>query len=527
MTARSNAPASVSSAVASGAGGGAIGADGVSERTRWQAFAVAVAVASLTILDLSKVNVGIPAIEQAFGASPTQIQLIVAGYVLAFGIVLVPSGRYGDLHSRRRMFLIGLVVFLIASLLCAIAPTVELLAASRILQGVSAGLLMPQVLGLTQQLFTGAARGRAFGIFGAVIGLSTAFGPTLGGLLIGVGGPELGWRLIFWMNVPLVIGLFPVAYKLLPRTQPDAHGPRDLDLFGTALLGGTVLSLMLPFVLTTGSPDDDPARWWWLAAFVVLAAAFVAWERRYTARGRAAIVDFALFRIGAYRNGTLIATAYFAALPATFLTLSLFLQFGLGLEPVYAGMVTIPFALASAVTSWYSGRVATTIGRPVVVWGLIGVVLGLGGTIASAFLLPAGVSPWVIAAFMALAGAGGGAVIAPNQTLTLADVPLTSAGVAGSIGQVGQRAGTAVGIAAATAAFYATIYAEEGMVGRVDVYQNAFLHAALVILGFVSVALVLALLDLRARRTGALENSPSAAGERVEQVEPADRAERV
>lgn len=519
MTARSNPPASRPSEARDAGAGAArpigIGDDGVSERTRWQAFAVAVAVASLTILDLSKVNVAIPAIEGAFSASPTEIQLIVAGYVLAFGIVLVPSGRFGDLHSRRRMFLIGLVVFLVASLLCAIAPTVELLAASRILQGVSAGLLMPQVLGLTQQLFTGAARGRAFGIFGAVIGLSTAFGPTLGGLLIGVGGPDLGWRLIFWMNVPLVIALFPFAYKLLPRTQPDAHGPRDLDLFGTALLGGTVLSLMLPFVLTTGSPDDDPARWWWLAVFAGLATVFGLWERGYTARGRAAIVDFALFRIGGYRNGTLIATAYFAAMPATFLTLSLFLQFGLGLEPVYAGMVTIPFALASAVTSWYSGRVATTIGRPVVVWGLFGVIGGFGGVLASAFLLPAELSPWAIAGFMTLAGAGGGAVIAPNQTLTLADVPLTSAGVAGSIGQVGQRAGTAVGIAAATAAFYATIYAEEGTAGRVTVYQDAFLHAALVIISFVSVALVLALLDLRARRTGALENSPSARGERV------------
>ncbi|WAB82996.1 MFS transporter [Microcella daejeonensis] len=488
----------------------AIGEDGYTDRTRWQAFAVAVAVASLTILDLSKVNVGIPAIELAFGAGPTEIQLIVAGYVLAFGIVLVPAGRLGDLSSRRRLFLVGLVVFLLASLFCAIAPTVELLAASRILQGVSAGLLMPQVLGLIQQLFTGAARGRAFGVFGAVIGLATAFGPTLGGLLIGIGGPEDGWRLIFWMNVPLVLLLFPFAYKLLPRTQPTTGAAKDLDLIGTALLGGTVLSLMLPFVLTTGAPSDDPARWWWLAVFAGLATVFVLWERRYTAGGRTAIVDFALFRIGGYRNGILISTFYFAAMPATFLTLSLFLQFGLGLEPVYAGMVTIPFALASAVTSWYSGKVVTTYGRSIVVLGLFGVVIGFGGVLASAFLLPAAISPWVIAAFMTIAGAGGGAVIAPNQTLTLADVPVTSGGVAGSIGQVGQRVGTAVGIAAATAAFYVTIYAEEGSVGELMLYQDAFRNAALVILTFVGLALLLALVDLRGRKAGTLENTPSA-----------------
>ena len=158
----------------------------------------------------------------------------------------------------------------------------------------------------------------------------------------------------------------------------------------------------------------------------------------------------------------------------------------------------------------------TRFARPIVVWGIVAVVAGLGGVLASAFLLPPAVSPWAVAGFMTLAGAGGGAVIAPNQTLTLADVPLTSAGVAGSIGQVGQRVGTAVGIAAATAAFYATIYAEPGDGGRVTVFQEAFLHAALVILAFVAAALALALVDLRARRACTLEHSPSADRERVD-----------
>lgn len=473
-----------------------------SDRTRWQAFAIAVAVASLTILDLSKVNVGIPAIEQALGAGPTEVQLIVAGYVLAFGVVLVPAGRWGDLNSRRRMFLAGLVVFLLASLFCAIAPSVEVLIASRILQGISAGLLMPQVLGLTQQLFQGPARGRAFGIFGAVIGLSTAFGPTLGGLFVSLGSDDVGWRLIFWMNVPLVLLLFPFAYKLLPRTQPASDGPADLDLVGTALLGAGVLALMLPFVLTTGSPDDNPARWWFLSVFVAIAALFIAWERRYLAAGRTAIVDFTLFRIHSYRNATVLAVAYFAAMPATFLTLTLFLQLGLDLPAVYAGMVTIPFALASAVTSFYSGKVVDRYGRLIVVVGLVGVLAGFGGAVASALLLPPIAVPWAMAVAMLVAGAGGGAVIAPNQTLALAEVPVTSGGVAGSIGQVGQRVGTAVGLAAAVSAFYATVYREEGMFSQLVVYQDAYRNAGAVIVLFVSIALIVALVDLRARRAG-------------------------
>ena len=161
---------------------------GYDERQKWQAFWVCVGVAALTILDLSKVNVGLPSIERSLGAGPTALQLIVAGYALAFGLSLVPSGRLGDLKSRRLMFVIGLSSFTVASVLCAIAPTVELLVAARILQGVAAGIQMPQVLGLIQQLFQGRERGRAFGLFGAVIGVSTAFGPTIGGLLIAVGG---------------------------------------------------------------------------------------------------------------------------------------------------------------------------------------------------------------------------------------------------------------------------------------------------------------------------------------------------
>lgn len=473
-----------------------------SERTRWQAFAIAVSVAALTILDLSKVNVGIPAIEDAFGAGPTEVQLIVAGYVLAFGVVLVPAGRWGDLNSRRRMFLAGLVVFLLASLFCAIAPSVEILIGSRILQGVSAGLLMPQVLGLTQQLFQGPARGRAFGIFGAVIGLATAFGPTLGGLFVSLGSDDLGWRLIFWMNVPLVMLLFPFAYKLLPRTQPASNGPADLDIVGTALLGLGVLSLMLPFVLTTGGPDDDPARWWFLAAFAGVAALFLAWERRYQSSGRTGIIDFALFRIRSYRNATVLAMAYFAAMPATFLTLTLFLQMGLELAAVYAGMVTIPFALASAVTSFYSGRVVERFGRLIVVVGLVGVLVGFGGAVAAALLLPPLAVPWAMALAMLIAGAGGGAVIAPNQTLALAEVPVSSGGVAGSIGQVGQRVGTAVGLAAATSAFYATVYREEGVLPQVVVFEDAYRNAALVVGLFLAIALTMALIDLRARRSG-------------------------
>ncbi len=469
--------------------------------SRWRAFAVCVGVAALTILDLSKVNVGLPSIETALGAGPTDLQLIVAGYALAFGLTLVPSGRFGDLHSRRVMFLVGLGVFAAASLACAVVPTVQLLVAGRILQGVAAGILMPQVLGLVQQLFVGPERGRAFGLFGAIIGLSTAFGPTLGGLLIAVGGDESGWRLLFWMNVPLAVILFAVAWRLLPRTQTRSAGARSLDPVGIGLLAVAVLALMLPFVLTTGSASDDPARWWWLAVFAAAMTLFVLWERRYRDRGLSPVIDFRLFRGAGYRNGVLVSTFYFAAMPATFLTLTLYLQQGLGLSPVFAGMVTIPFALASAVSAWVSGRLVGRIGRPLVVGGLALVLIGFTLNLVLAVTLPAESAPWGMATAMLLAGAGGGAVISPNQTLTLADVPVDEGGLAGSIGQLGQRIGTAVGLAAATAAFYAVVSTERG--AEIVGYHDAYRAAVLVVLGFIALALLAAIADQVQRRTAA------------------------
>jgi MFS family permease len=475
-------------------------------RARWQAFAVCVAVAALTILDLSKVNVGLPSIEKSLGAGSTELQIIVAGYALAFGLALVPSGRLGDLYSRKVMFVVGLSGFTLASALCAIAPSIQVLVIARILQGVAAGVQMPQVLGLVQQLFQGEERGRAFGLFGATIGVATAFGPTLGGLLIAVGGDTDGWRLLFWMNVPLGILALVFALRLLPRSQPHQEGPRNLDLVGILLLGASVFSFMLPFVLTTGGPDDSPWRWFWLLGSAVAVVLFITWERRYAAAGKSPAIHFALFSLGSYRNGLLLATAYFAAIPAIFLLTTLFLQEGLGFAPVFAGMVSISFALTSAVASLIGGRLVGRYGRALVVLGLVIAFCGFVLVLLAAVLPPAGWSIWLMAAAMAVAGAGGGLVISPNQTLTLAEIPVTEGGTAGSMAQVGQRVGTAMGVAAASSIFFSTLYREgPGNPDNVSVYHDGFRNAFFVTLGLILVALAIGLLDLLRRKRAAEE----------------------
>ncbi len=469
------------------------------EGAKKRAFAVSIAVAVLTILDLSKVNVALPSIDRALDAGPTELQIIVAGYALAFGLSLVPGGRLGDVTSRRRMFLIGLAVFTVCSLLCAIAPTSGLLLVARFAQGIGAGLQMPQVLGLAQELFQGEARARALGVYGASVGIGTALGPTIGGALIAVGGEQDGWRYIFWMNVPLGVVLFVLAARTLPGGAPK-QGRQSLDPVGIGLLGATVVAFMLPFVLTTGQPGDSPLRWLALVAAAGLLPAFILWERRYRAGGRTPAVDVRLFERASYRNGILVATAWFAAGPATFLLNTLFLQEGLGLAPVFAGMVTIPFALASAATAYAAGRLVSRYGRALVVVGLVIALVGFALSLTAAVLAPPQLAPWLMAAALLVAGAGGGAVVSPNQTLTLSEVPVQQGGVAASVGQVGQRVGTAMGVAGASAVFFTVLNADPAG-SRLPDYHLAVLGggglAFVVLLG----ALVFALTDLRHRRS--------------------------
>ncbi|MGV8876768.1 MAG: MFS transporter [Rhodoglobus sp.] len=468
---------------------------------KWRAFWVCVVVAAITILDLSKVNVALPSIEQALGATSTQLQLIVSGYVLTFGLVLVPAGRLGDQRSRKTLFLTGLTVFTLASIACAVAPTAELLLLARLLQGVAAGIQMPQVIGLIQQLFRGAERGRAFGLFGAMIGIATAFGPTLGGLMIAIGGVNDGWRYIFWMNVPLGITALILAWRILPATAKTTYSRLDLDPVGISIFGVTVLALMWPFLFTTGAPTDDPNRWWLLVLFVLAAAAFVAWERRYAAAGRAPLVPLKLFRVSSFRNGTMLATVYFAAMPAMFLLTTLYLQLGLGLAPVFAGMVTIGFALTSALASWRGGILVEKYGRSLVVLGLIILMLGLGLLMAAAILTPPEVTPYVMAVALFIGGIGGGLVISPNQTLTLADIAPLEGGLAGSVGQLGQRIGTAIGTAVALSLFYSTLYNERNSgQGDLALYHHAYGTGMIATTLFFAIALLIGVVDLGSRK---------------------------
>lgn len=467
---------------------------GQADRARWHAFAVCLGAGFMALLDVSIVNVALPSIEDALDAGPSDLQWIVAGYSLAFGLMLVPAGRVGDVLGRRRLFVGGLIAFVIFSAACGMAPSAGVLALCRLLQGLSAGTLNPQVVGLIQQLFSGSARARAFGYFGATIGLSTATGPLVGGLLIAAFGQEHGWRAVFLVNVPIGLLLIPLALRYLPGHDRRPAGRVDIDVVGLVLLGAAVVCVMLPFVVASEAQGDAP--WWTVAVGLACGGLFAWWERRLERVGGSPVLPAALVRTPSFAFGVAVGTAYFAGFTGLFLLSTLYLQQGLQLTPLQAGLTLTSFALCGALSAARSGRMVQRFGRWTVVGGATVMIVGMVGVDLVAGSMDGPRTPLVIAACLAVAGLGNGNVVAPNQTLTLADVPVERGGSAGGVLQTAQRVGASVGIAVVAAVFFSNL----GSGGLAGGYGEAMSAGLRVNIALLCVAVVAAGVDALRRR---------------------------
>ena len=411
--------------------------------------------AFVTLLAVSSVNVILPAVSQDLSAGTAGLQLVVSGYSLVFGVVLVPAGRAGDIMGRGRIFVIGMILFGVGSLASGLAPDVVTLNLARVVMGVGSGLLNPQVAGMIQQYYSGESRGRAFGLFGAVIGVSVAVGPVLSGGLIGWLGDDWGWRASFLINVPLVLLGVWAAHRYLPDSawhrQDGGSGAGrdrvDLDPVGMVLLAAGTLLIMIPFM------EASAGAWVWglEAAGIGIVSAWVAWERRYRARGGAPMVDLSLLTIPSFAYGSLAIAVYFLGYTSVWIIVAQYVQAGLGSTALVSGAVGVPAALAGSVAAAVAGRRVIRVGRVMVLGGM---AAGMAGLLASVGIIHmharAGWSPWWLTLTLLLLGVGQGLVVSPNQTLSLVDVPLEYAGAAGGILQTGERIGTSIGIAAIT-----------------------------------------------------------------------------
>ncbi|SHF81905.1 drug resistance transporter, EmrB/QacA subfamily [Jatrophihabitans endophyticus] len=469
--------------------------DSAPDPNRWRALAVCLVGGFMVLLDVSIVNVALPSIRTGLGADQSELQWVLSGYALTFGLLLVPAGRVGDLRGRRTVFVIALGLFTLASAVCGAAPNALVLVFARLAQGLAGGTLTPQISALIQELFQGKERAKAFGLFGSVVGISTAIGPLLGGALIELFGTEHGWRAVFFVNIPVGLVAMPIAWRILPRPSADRERRRhDLDLVGVVLLGLGAVVLLLPFVQE--QTWKGQTKWLLVPAAALLLAAFVLWDLRYKKRGKEPLVDLELFKLRSYSVGVGLISLYFAGFTPLFFVFTLYLQTGQQYSALLAGLAIVPFAAGSGVAAAIGGRWVNRLGRKVVVLGLVLVVAGFVGAFYASRLYPDDGTGLATLAPLLVAGFGNGFVISPNQTLTLADVPVRYAGTAGGLLQTGQRIGSAVGIAAAGSTFFAHLVSSRGD------YAASFRIGLLVALLFVVAALLVALADLvTGRRT--------------------------
>jgi MFS family permease len=357
---------------------------------------------------------------------------------------------------------------------------------ARLLQGVAGGMLVPQNSGLIQELFRGAERGMAFGALGAVVGLSTAAGPVVGGLILATFTGTDGWRYVFYVNVPIGLVALVLAARLVPTTTRSTGV--NLDLVGTLLLGCGVLSLLLPLV--DAQTGGIGGLWPLFTAAVVLLAAFARWEVLTVRRGHQPLLDPRLACISGYACGLLIALTYFMGFTGIWLVFTLFFQNGLGYSPLRSGLAVTPFALGVAVSAMIAGRLVSRVGRWLTVSGLTATAAALVGVALILRRVGGDAAEWVIAGPLLVGGLGGGMVTSPNITLTLASVPVRMAGAAGGALQTAQRIGAAIGTAVLAMVFYRVL-----MTTR-HAYSAAISDALLCASGLMVLALVVATADL-------------------------------
>jgi EmrB/QacA subfamily drug resistance transporter len=427
---------------------------------RWLILALVLAVECMDLLDGTIVNVAAPSIRADLGSGLSALQWIAGGYALTFAVGLVTGGRLGDIYGRRRLFLLGVAGFATASLLCGLAPGSETLIAARLLQGACAAIMIPQGFGIIRSAFGPDEIGKAFALFGPVIGLSAELGPLLGGVLVEADLLGTGWRLIFLVNLPLAAAALVAGARLLPESR--AERPPTLDLPGAAL--ATVAAGLLVYPLIQGREAGWPA-WTFvsMAAAPAVLAVFVAVERRRERAGVSPLVTMSLFRKRAFSAGLACALVFFAGMIGLMLVFSLYLQLGLGYGAAHAGVAFVPWSLGTAVGAGLgAGLLGPKLGRPTLHIGAAVMLAGVLGMLAVVAATGSDMTVWEIAGPELVAGAGMGMLLAPLFDFVLAGVDDDEVGSASGVLNATQQLSGAIGIAAIGTVFF-SVAASDGI----------------------------------------------------------------
>ncbi|MDQ1018666.1 EmrB/QacA subfamily drug resistance transporter [Streptomyces afghaniensis] len=428
---------------------------GGTDRRRWFALAIVMTAAFMDLVDVTIVNIAIPSIQRESGASFSQIQWITAGYALAFAAGLITGGRLGDIHGRKRIFLVGIGGFTLASALCGLAVNPEMLVASRFLQGAMAALMVPQVLSIVHATFPAHERGKVFGLFGAVVGLGAVSGPLLGALL--TEGNLFGWewRSIFLINLPVGVAGLILGSRFI--TESKAPRALKLDLVGVALV--TLGLLMLLYPLIRGRELGWPV-WGYvsMAGALVVLAALVVYERRKSARDGSPLVELSLFRVKSFAAGIAVQTVFGVALGVFFLVWTLYMQLGLGWSALKAGLTGVPFSIAVSVAAGMSvQQLVPRFGRKVLQAGALVMAAGVLLYLWESGHYGLGIAPWQMALPLVVMGVGMGLIVAPLTDAILSEVPREHSGSASGLLNTVQQMGNALGLGLVSVVFFGTI----------------------------------------------------------------------
>jgi EmrB/QacA subfamily drug resistance transporter len=415
----------------------------------------------MVVMDFFIVNVALPAIQRELHASAGALQFVVAGYGLANAAGLITGGRLGDMLGRRRMFMLGLLLFALTSAACGLAPSASVLVAARVAQGLAGALLQPQVLAMLSLTYAGKARARAFAAYGLTLGLAALLGQLAGGILIRADLAGLGWRACFLINVPVAL----LALFLAPRALLDAPANPGCkpDLPGMALLAAALCALVWPLVegRQKGWP---PAALLALALAPVLLALFAYRQHRLHARGGQPLVSPALFAIRGFARGLVVAVVFYAGNASFYFVLALYLQDGLGLSPLQGGSAFTMLALGFFATSLAAPRITARLGGSSIAYGALLLAAGHWLQLAATLLPWQGAASMVVLLLLlVMEGAGIGMVMAPLASAVLAGLPSHHAGVAAGVLATVQQVGNSVGVALVGNLFYASLESKSTM----------------------------------------------------------------
>jgi EmrB/QacA subfamily drug resistance transporter len=465
----------------------------VASARTWMGLAVVLTGAFVAMLDTFIVNVAVPSIRQDLHANYSDAEFVIAAYTLTYAIGQITGGRLGDSYGRRKVFDVGVVVFTFASALCALAPDPDVLIVGRLIQGIGAALLAPQVLAIIRASFTDPRqRARAFAAMGVVVGLASVAGQILGGMIVQADLWGLTWRPIFLINVPL--GLVTVLAAPALVVDPRVALPARLDRGGIALSTVGLSLLVVPLIQAQSSGWSGwPLAM--LAAAIVVLATFIVDQSRKTARDRSPLIDTRLFTQRGFVVGLMAVLAFSATMPSLYLAFTLLLQNGFGADPLRAGLYFAPLALAFSLASFIAGRLTRFGAHRVVVCGTLLNVVGNGAAtalcLAAPQLVPNGLIPTVV-----IIGAGTGLFFTPLFNLVLIGVPGQHLGTAAGTLSTAQRLGNALGVAIVEIPFLLTcqhLLAGGGSLSSSYTSAYAAISAAVALICAIATALLLAL----------------------------------